>query len=73
MLEYKICLTRHSTNVIKEFKNYTWAQDREGKWLNQPVDAFNHAIDGIRYCVIMKILGGRPKPFNMTKLANIAY
>ena len=46
MLEYKICITKRSPNVIKEFKNYTWAQDKEGKWLNQPIDAFNHCFVG---------------------------
>lgn len=73
MLEYKIYITRRSTNVTKEFKNYTWAQDKEGKWLNQPIDAFNHAIDASRYVVMQKILGGQAKPLNKTRLANIAY
>ena len=73
MLEFKICITKHSTNTIKEFKNYTWAQDKEGKWLNQPIDAFNHLIDSARYVCMMKIMGGRPKPFDATRLANIAY
>ena len=73
MQEFKICITKNSPNVIKEFKNYTWMQDKEGKWLNQPIDGFDHCIDGIRYCVLSKILGGKPKPFNATKLANIAY
>ena len=74
MLEYKICITKRSYNIIKEFKNYTWAQDKEGKWLNQPASGKgDHAIDGIRYCILMKVLGGRPKPVNLTKLANLAY
>ena len=73
MLEFKICITKHSTNAIKEFKNYTWAQDKEGKWLNQPIDAFNHLIDSTRYVCMMKIMGGKPKPLNMTRLSNIAY
>ena len=73
MLEYKICVTKSSTNAIKELKNYTWAQDKEGKWLNQPIDAFNHILDATRYVVMMKIMGGQPKPLNKTRLANIAY
>lgn len=44
MLEFKICVTKDSTNAIKELKNYTWAQDKEGRWLNQPIDAFNHCF-----------------------------
>lgn len=69
----KIYITKRSINVIKEFKNYTWAQDKEGHWLNVPIDAFNHSIDGIRYVVMMKILGGRPKPLDLTHLSNIAH
>lgn len=46
MLEFKIKITKRSVNGIKEFKNYTWAQDKEGKWLNQPIDAFNHCFVG---------------------------
>jgi phage terminase large subunit len=57
MLEYKIYVTRRSTDVLKEFKNYTYRQNKEGKWLNEPIDQFNHAIDGIRYVVLEKVLG----------------
>lgn len=73
MLEYKICITKRSTNVWKEFKNYTWAQDKEGKWLNQPIDKFNHAIDAIRYVVLEKILGGVPKKMNLKDIYKKVY
>lgn len=36
MQELRIFVTKRSANVIKEFKNYVWAQDKEGKWLQQP-------------------------------------
>ena len=57
MQEYEICVTKESINVIKELRNYTYRQDREGKWLNVPIDAYNHGIDAIRYVVLEKILG----------------
>lgn len=69
MQQYRICVTRRSTNVIKEFKNYTYRQDKEGKWLNQPIDCYNHAIDAIRYVVMMKLLGGQRKPIDIARLA----
>lgn len=69
----KIYITAQSFNGIKEFKNYTWAQDKEGHWLNKPIDAFNHFIDAVRYVCLEKILGGKRKPLNMTTLANIAH
>ena len=61
MLEYKICITRNSYNVIREFKNYTYEQDKDGKWLNRPIDRFNHAIDAIRYVVLTEVLGRRKR------------
>ena len=44
MQEFKIRVTKRSTNIIKEFKNYTYRQDKEGKWLNVPIDEFNHCF-----------------------------
>ena len=57
MLEFEICITKRSTHAIKEFKNYTYAQDKEGKWINEPIDSFNHIIDAARYWVLSEILG----------------
>ncbi len=69
MQEYKIVITKHSTNVIKEFRNYTYSQDKEGKWLNTPIDVWNHAIDAIRYVVMSEILGGQRKPIDRDRIA----
>lgn len=57
MLEYKIRITESSSNVIKEFKNYTYQQNKDGVWLNEPIDAMNHAIDAVRYVILEKVLG----------------
>ena len=57
MQEYEIHVTNGSVNAIKEFRNYTYRQDKEGKWLNQPIDAYNHIIDAARYVTLEKILG----------------
>lgn len=59
MQEYKIMITKRSSNVQREFKNYVYAQDKEGKWLNSPIDYFNHAIDAVRYVVMMKVMSGQ--------------
>jgi phage terminase large subunit len=48
---YKLYVTSDSSNVTKEMRNYKWAQDKNGRLLNKPVDAFNHAIDALRYAV----------------------
>lgn len=57
MQEYNLKITRRSFNLIKEFKNYTYEQDKDERWLNQPIDAYNHGIDAGRYYVLGIILG----------------
>jgi len=50
--EYDIEITKSSTNLIKEFRNYTWDKDKQGNKLNKPIDAFNHGIDAVRYFAV---------------------
>ncbi len=57
MLEFKIHITKRSVNIIKEMQNYTYQQDKNGNWLNKPIDAYNHAIDAMRYWVLAEVLG----------------
>ena len=49
--QYKINVHSDSVNLVKEFKSYKHKQDKSGKYLNEPVDAFNHGIDALRYFV----------------------
>lgn len=57
MMEYKLCVTKRSVNYIRELKNYVYEQNKDGKFINQPIDAYNHLIDGTRYYTIGKLLG----------------
>ena len=57
MMEYKLCVTRRSVNLIRELKNYVYEQDKDGKFINEPIDAYNHGIDAVRYYTIGKLLG----------------
>jgi phage terminase large subunit len=47
-----LAVTSRSLNLIKELRNYKWKEDKNGKNLNEPVDAFNHAIDAARYAAM---------------------
>ena len=47
--EQRISVTKRSTNVIKEYRNYTWETDTDGKIINEPIGIWNHAMDAIRY------------------------
>jgi phage terminase large subunit len=46
---YKLHVTKDSDNMIKEFRNYKWKEDRAGRMTNIPQDDFNHTIDAARY------------------------
>jgi len=52
---FKIQVTKDSTNLIKELRNYAWATDKNGKNTGVPIDAFNHGIDAIRYVALNKL------------------
>lgn len=73
MLTYQICVTRHSSNIIKEFRNYTYEQDKNGKWLDKPIDTFNHAIDAVRYVVTMELMKGSRKAIDFKDIATHVY
>lgn len=47
----KISVTKGSTNIIKEYRNYNYITDDDGKITNKPDDIMNHAMDAIRYAI----------------------
>lgn len=47
--DQRISITKRSINTIKEYRNYLWITDKDGKILNQAEDGFNHAMDALRY------------------------
>jgi len=51
--EKDLLVTKQSTNLIKELRNYSWDTDKTGKKLNRPIDDYNHAIDALRYFAMM--------------------
>ena len=51
----RIHVTKQSINLIKELNNYKWVTDKNGNKLNKPVDAFNHALDAVRYVALNKM------------------
>ena len=36
-------------NFITEISNYTWAEDKNGNKISQPIDEMNHLMDAWRY------------------------
>lgn len=46
---YRLHITARSVNVIKDFKNYKFKTDKNGKTLDEPIHSFSHACDAVRY------------------------
>lgn len=49
--DQRISVTKRSINVIREYRNYLWITDKDGKILNEPEHAFSHSMDAIRYAI----------------------
>nr|DAV22710.1 MAG TPA: terminase large subunit [Caudoviricetes sp.] len=58
----EIFITKRSYNLQREFRNYVWAKDKDGNYINEPEDHDNHGIDAARYYVLGELLGRIMKP-----------
>lgn len=47
--DQRISITKRSINGIKEYKNYMWKTDKEGKIVNTPDVGYDHFNDAVRY------------------------
>lgn len=55
MRRRKLYVHKESTNAQKEFRNYKWKTDRDGRILPTPIDMHNHAVDAVRYVCLNKL------------------
>lgn len=65
--DMELFVTEDSYNLQEELRNYTWDKDKDGNYINQPIDAYNHALDAVRYYVLAKLLGKVMKPKVLNK------
>ena len=49
--DQQISVTKRSVNIIKEYRNYLWETDKDGKILNEPEHTWSHSMDAIRYAM----------------------
>lgn len=47
--DQRLSVTKRSLNLLKEYRNYLWDTDKDGKIINEPIGIFNHCMDAIRY------------------------
>lgn len=58
--DQRCSVTKRSFNILKEYRNYLWRTDKDGKILNVPDEGFDHSMDAIRYA----LESFKPKPVN---------
>jgi phage terminase large subunit len=61
---HKLHISTDSVNLIKEIRAYKW-RERDGHPIEEPVEFFNHLMDGIRYPIFTL----RPKTYATTNSA----
>jgi len=49
--QFQIIIHPQCAFITLEFMNYTWQKDKDGIYINRPIDKFNHGIDALRYAV----------------------
>lgn len=49
--QQRISITKRSYNVLKEYRNYLWMTDKDGKVINEPEHQFSHSMDAVRYAI----------------------
>lgn len=49
--DQKISLTKRSVNLIKEYRNFLWETDKDGKILNIPERTYKHGMDAGGYAM----------------------
>ena len=49
--DQQISVTKRSVNLIKEYRNYLWMTDKEGRIINVPEGGNDHALDALRYAL----------------------
>jgi len=55
-----IFFTKRSVNLIKEYRNYLWQTDKDGKIINKPEDVNNHLLDALRYGLESYVYSSQP-------------
>lgn len=49
--DQKISVTKRSINLIKEYRNYLWMTDKDGKTINEPQGFMDHVLTAGRYAM----------------------
>lgn len=64
--QYELIIHPSCINIIEELENYSWKKDKAtNEYINEPVDAYNHYLDSLRYS--LQCLDARAQLNSMNK------
>lgn len=67
--QFKFIVNPSCKNTIEELENYAYKKDKKtGEYINEPEDAFNHALDALRYSIQSIAVSNRLQTMSKTKL-----
>lgn len=49
--QFEVIIHPNCEHIAEEFQNYTWQKDKNGIYINKPIDRYNHGIDALRYAL----------------------
>lgn len=49
--QYQLIVHPNCQETAIELENYSWQKDKDGNYINKPIDAFNHYLDALRYSI----------------------
>ena len=47
--QYEMIVHPSCSELITELENYSWQKNKDGEYINKPIDSFNHYLDALRY------------------------
>lgn len=72
--DQRISMTKRSVNLIKEYRNYLWIKDKDGKIINEPEGGLDHCLDAARYALSsMMVVEPKPAGIVVSSSASTAY
>lgn len=49
--DQRISVTKRSVNILKEYRNYLWQTDKDGRIINEPDHLWSHSMDAFMYAL----------------------
>lgn len=65
---YQLIVHPSCQGLITELQNYSWQKDKNGEYINKPIDKFNHYIDALRYSLQCVLGAPKVQTFNKNLL-----